>query len=235
MIFSFRHKRWIKRKTFYVSVRNRTLRWMNIYGYLWKNLSISTKCEICTSLKILAIFFINKKFSTFFCFFAFLEYHGTLRISLFSKLSAWENILTVIVRYPKLPNHSTMHTCVLSRSIFSVILTYPSRISRFLRFFLTGWTEKLPNWFRRLSQNFFDIIKYRITGNFYIAMFDSVSINLQFLQTSTLYSFRYLWHICLPYELVVSVFDFPSQLPTFTMFTFLIELISFDWPLNSAL
>ena len=122
MIFSFRHKRWIKRKTFYVSVRNRTLRWMNIYGYLWKNLSISTKCEICTSLKILAIFFINKKFSTFFCFFAFLEYHGTLRISLFSKLSAWENILTVIVRYPKLPNHSTMHTCVLSPSIFSVIL-----------------------------------------------------------------------------------------------------------------
>ena len=59
--------------------------------YLWlfmENLSISTKCEICTSLKILAIFFINKKFSTFFCFFAFLEYHGTLRISLFSKLSA---------------------------------------------------------------------------------------------------------------------------------------------------
>ena len=102
---------------------------MNIYGSLWKNLSISTKCEICTSLEILAIFFINNKFSTFFCFFAFLEYHGTLRISLFSKHSAWENILTVIVRYPKLPNHSTMHTCVLSRSIFGVILTYPSRIS----------------------------------------------------------------------------------------------------------
>ena len=66
-------------------------------------------------------------------------------------------------------------------------------------------------------------------------MFDSVSINLQFLQTSTLYSFRYLRHIYLPCELAVSVFDFPSQLPTFTMFTFLIELISFDWPLNSAL
>ena len=139
MIFSFRHKRWIKRKTFYVSVRNRTLRWMNIYGYLWKNLSISTKCEICTSLKILAIFFINKKFSTFFCFFAFLEYHGTLRISLFSKLSAWENILTVIVRYPKLPNHSTMHTCVLSPSIFGVILTYPSRISSVRRVGSSGF------------------------------------------------------------------------------------------------
>ena len=87
----------------------------------------------------LAIFFINKKFSTFFCFFAFLEYHGTLRISLFSKLSTWENILTVIVRYPKLPNHSTMHTCVLSRSIFSVILTYPSKISTVRRVGSSGF------------------------------------------------------------------------------------------------
>ena len=113
---------------------------MNIYGYLWKNLSISTKCEMKSfSLKILAIFFINKKCSTFFCFFAFLEYHGTLRISLFSKLSAWENILTVIVRYPKLPNHSTMHTCVLSRSIFGVILTYPSRISSVRRVGSSGF------------------------------------------------------------------------------------------------
>ena len=67
-------------------------------------------------------FFIHKNFSKFFRFFAFLQYLGTLRIFLLSKLFAWENILTVIVRYPKLPNHATMHTSVLFRSIFSKIM-----------------------------------------------------------------------------------------------------------------
>ena len=96
---------------------------MVIYGKTWV---FQQNVKSVLHWKSWQFFFINKKFSTFFCFFAFLEYHGTLRISLFSKHSAWENILTVIVRYP---NHSTMHTCVLSRSIFGVILTYPSRIS----------------------------------------------------------------------------------------------------------
>ena len=49
------------------------------------------------------------------------------------------NILTVIVRYPKLPNHSTVHTCVLSPSIFSVILIYPSRISSVRRVGSSGF------------------------------------------------------------------------------------------------
>ena len=71
------------------------------------------------SIEILAIFFINKNFSKFFRFFAFLQYLGTLRIFSLSKLFASEKILTVIVRYPKLPNHATMHTSVLFRSIFS--------------------------------------------------------------------------------------------------------------------
>ena len=70
------------------------------------------------SIEILAIFVINKNFSTFFRFFAFLQYLGTLRIFLLSKLFAWENILTVFARYPKLPNHATIHTSVLFRSIF---------------------------------------------------------------------------------------------------------------------
>ena len=74
------------------------------------------------SIEILAIFVINKNFSTFFRFFAFLQYLGTLRIFLLSKLFAWENILTVIVRYPKLPNHATIHTSVLFRSIFGKIM-----------------------------------------------------------------------------------------------------------------
>ena len=101
--------------------------------------------------------------------------------------------------------------------------------------FFTGWTEKLPNLVSRLSQNVYDNIKYRITSNFDIAMFNLDAINLIFLQTSSLHSFRYLWHVCLPYELVVFVFDFPSQLSGFTMFTFLIEQISFNWPWNPAL
>ena len=63
-------------------------------------------------------FFIHKNFSKFFRFFAFLQYLGTLRIFLLSKLFAWENILTVFARYPKLPNHATIHTSVLFRSIF---------------------------------------------------------------------------------------------------------------------
>ena len=109
---------------------------MVIYGKTWV---FQQNVKSVLHWKSWQFFSLIKSFQHSFAFFAFLEYHGTLRISLFSKLSAWENILTVIVRYPKLPNHSTMHTCVLSRSTFSVILTYPSRISSVRRVGSSGF------------------------------------------------------------------------------------------------
>lgn len=49
-----------------------------------------------------------------------------------------------------------------------------------------------PIWFRRLSQNVYDNIKYRISGNLDMEMFNLVSTTLIFLQTLFLHGFRYL-------------------------------------------
>ena len=66
-------------KTFWVSIKNRTLPGMNIHEETWvckKKVNSVLHSKSC-------LFFIYKNFSTFFSFFAFLDYLGTMRTSLF--------------------------------------------------------------------------------------------------------------------------------------------------------
>ena len=51
------------------------------YGQTWELEYLNKKWDLF-SIEILEIFFINKYFSKFFRFFAFLQYLGTLRIFL---------------------------------------------------------------------------------------------------------------------------------------------------------
>ena len=149
------------------AMRNRTLRWMNIYEETWV-----CKRTVKSVLHRKSCFFIYKNFSRFFCSFAFLEYH--VRESFF--FSVFE---TFCLGKYLCCDRPTMDNSVLFRSIFKEIIQkyilstsnttkkiLNQKTQRILVFkatrltalrelvafrasvpqvFFTGWTEKWPN------------------------------------------------------------------------------------------
>lgn len=231
MILSFRHKRRMKWKHFESPWRiEHYLEWISM-----RKLEYVKKKWFLVSIQNLVFFWFIKTSQHSF---PFLPSWTTLeQWELLCLIFRIRNFLFVKIFSPWLSvtqNFQIIPQCtVLFRSIFSEIMQIhitnfkgisfwsnevacPSRISGVqsvssLGFFSVDEPRNEPMWFRRLSQNVYDNIDYRISGNLDMEMFNLVSTTLIFLQTLFLHSFRYLWHVCLPYQLVVSVFDFPHN------------------------